>query len=75
VDEEIVRRRWPEILRTRMGRPTPRVYDVEVRPLGARRGCGGPLLLGLLLIVLLFTMLASSSGPLLQILLQILLSQ
>lgn len=76
-DRDPFRRHWPDLLRSRMRRSAPPPgYEMEARPLGSPlRGCRGLFLLGLLLIGLLFVMGLSSAGPLLQILLQILLSQ
>jgi hypothetical protein len=75
-DADLARRRWPDLLRSR-GRPVGGPgYGMEARP-GASllRGCRALSILGVLLIVMLFVLGLSSAGPIVQILLQILLSQ
>lgn len=71
-DAEALRRRWPDILRSRM-RPGYGTEAGELRsPL---QGCRRAAILGVILIVILFATGLFSAAPFLQILLQILLSQ
>lgn len=71
-DADPFRRRWPDVLRSRMRRG----YGAEAGELRSPlQGCRRVALLGVILIVVLFAMGLFSAGPFLQILLQILLSQ
>ena len=70
-DADTLRRRWPDVLRSRM-RPG---YGAEAELRSPLQGCRRAAFLGVILIVVLFVMGLFSAGPFLQILLQIFLSQ
>jgi hypothetical protein len=75
-DPELSRRRWPDLLRSRVRPSGPPSYEMEARPRASPlRGCRALSLLIVLLVVLLFVLGLSSAGPIVQILLQMLLSQ
>ena len=70
-DAEAIRRRWTDVVRSRM-RPG---FDAEARePRSTLPGCSRAALLGVIFIVILIAMAPFSAGPILQLLLQILLS-
>ena len=71
-DVDAIRRRWADVVRSRM----PPVFGADARePRSHLPGCLRVALLGVIFVVILITTTLFSSGPLLQFLLQILLSQ
>jgi len=75
-DADPARRRWPDLLRSRMRPAAPPSYGMETRTAASPlRGCRALSLIGVLVIGLLFVLGLSSAGPIVQLLLQLLLSQ